>query len=121
MELIKFSINIAVVDYNVGFAVDSLAIAKTFNFPNPQLYQGRLSSLEHVTVLLLCLYILYKLIYSVLPPTTLAEILAPSSLMVNRKFELSVDEWKFVGHPFSVQNDSFSISFNVVFVLEVKD
>ena len=59
--------------------------------------------------------------YSVLPPTTLAEILAPSSLMVDRKFELSVDEWKFVGHPFSVQNDSFSITFNVVFVLEVNE
>lgn len=58
-------------------------------------------------------------LFSVLPPTTLAEILAPSSLMVNRKFELSVDEWKFVGHPFFVQNGVFSITFNVVFVLEV--
>lgn len=56
---------------------------------------------------------------SVLPPTTLAEILAPSSLMVNRKFELSVDQWRFVGHPFFVSNGAFSITFNVVFVLEV--
>ncbi|XP_064405826.1 GATOR1 complex protein NPRL3-like isoform X4 [Halichondria panicea] len=55
---------------------------------------------------------------SVLPPTTLAEILAPSSLMVDRKFELSVDQWRFVGHPFSVYNGTFSITFNVVFVLE---
>ncbi len=57
--------------------------------------------------------------FSVLPPTTLAEILAPSSLMVNRKFELSVDQWRFVGHPFFVRNGTFSITFNVVFVVEV--
>ena len=57
--------------------------------------------------------------YSELPPTTLAEILAPASLMINNKFELTVDEWKFIGHPFSVQNDNFSIAFNVVFVLQV--
>ncbi len=39
--------------------------------------------------------------------------------MVDRKFELSVDQWRFVGHPFSVYNGTFSITFNVVFVLEV--
>ena len=39
--------------------------------------------------------------------------------MTNNKFELTVDEWKFVGHPFSVQNKNFSIAFNVVFVLQV--
>ena len=55
-----------------------------------------------------------------LPPTTLAEILAPSSLMIGHKFELSVDEWKFIGHPFSVQSDTFSIAFNMVFVVQVK-
>ena len=65
------------------------------------------------------LYFIGIFFYSVLPPTTLAEILAPSSLMVNRKFELSVDQWKFVGHPFFVRNGTFSITFNVVFVLEV--
>lgn len=59
-----------------------------------------------------------KDVISELPPRTLAEVLAPSPSMVDRKFELSVDEWKFVGHPFSVQSDSFSISFNVVFVLQ---
>ena len=58
-------------------------------------------------------------LYSELPPTTLAEILAPASLMINNKFELTVDEWKFIGHPFSVQNNNFSIAFNVVFVLQV--
>lgn len=57
---------------------------------------------------------------SELPPTTLAEILAPSSLMLGHKFELSVDEWRFIGHPFSVQSDSFSIAFNVVFVFLVR-
>lgn len=57
--------------------------------------------------------------HSELPPTTLAEILAPNSLMTNNKFELTVDEWKFVGHPFSVQNKNFSIAFNIVFVLQV--
>ena len=56
---------------------------------------------------------------SELPPTTLAEILAPNSLMTSNKFELTVDEWKFVGHPFSVQNKNFSIAFNIVFVLQV--
>lgn len=56
---------------------------------------------------------------SELPPTTLAEILAPSSLMLGHKFELSVDEWKFIGHPFSVQGDAFDIAFNVVFIFQV--
>lgn len=59
------------------------------------------------------------LVFSELPPTTLAEILAPSSLMFGHKFELSVDKWKFIGHPFSFQSNSFNIAFNVVFVFQV--
>lgn len=39
--------------------------------------------------------------------------------MVGRKFELNVDEWKFVGHPFSAQTVSFTTACNVVFVLQV--
>ena len=57
--------------------------------------------------------------FSKLPRRTLAELLAPSSVMVGRKFELRVDEWRFVGHPFSLQTDMWSASFNVVFVLQV--
>lgn len=57
-------------------------------------------------------------VLSELPPRTLAEILAPSSLMVGHKFELNVDEWKFVGHLFAIQTSSFNIKFNVVFVLQ---
>ena len=57
---------------------------------------------------------------SELPPRTLAEILAPSSLMVGHKFELNVDEWKFVGHLFAIQTSSFNVKFNVVFVLQVR-
>ena len=38
--------------------------------------------------------------YSKLPQRTLAEILASCAVMQDRKFELRVDEWKFVGHPF---------------------
>ena len=57
---------------------------------------------------------------SELPALTLSEILAPNGLMVNHTFELNVDQWKFVGHPFSVQNDSFDIKFNIVFVVEVR-
>ena len=63
----------------------------------------------------------YQCSSSELPPTTLAEILAPSALMFGHKFELSVDEWRFIGHPFSVQSDSFSIAFNVVFVFLVRE
>lgn len=55
-----------------------------------------------------------------LPARTLSEILAPNGLMVNRPFELNVDQWKFVGHPFSVQHGMFSIKFNIVFVVEVR-
>ena len=40
--------------------------------------------------------------------------------MVNHTFELNVDQWKFVGHPFSVQNEAFDIKFNIVFIVEVK-
>ena len=40
--------------------------------------------------------------------------------MIGQKFELSVDEWKFIGHPFSVQGESFSIAFNVVFIFQVR-
>ena len=57
--------------------------------------------------------------YSELTPVTLAEILAPSALTVAHKFELNVDEWRFIGHPFSVQTAAFNIAFNVVFVLQV--
>lgn len=57
--------------------------------------------------------------HSELPASNLSEILAPSSLMVGRKFELNVDEWKFVGHPFSAQTVSFTTACNVVFVLQV--
>ena len=60
------------------------------------------------------------LTHSELPTRTLSEILAPSSLMVGRKFELNVDEWKFVGHPFSAQTVSFTTACNVIFVLQVK-
>ena len=56
---------------------------------------------------------------STLPQRTLAEILAPCSVMKDRKFELRVDEWKFVGHPFSVQTTSLSITCNIAFVLQV--
>ena len=59
------------------------------------------------------------LTHSELPTRTLSEILAPSSLMVGRKFELNVDEWKFVGHPFSAQTVSFTTACNVIFVLQV--
>lgn len=59
------------------------------------------------------------LTHSELPASNLSEILAPSSLMVGRKFELNVDEWKFVGHPFSAQTVSFTTACNVVFVLQV--
>jgi hypothetical protein len=63
----------------------------------------------------------FFLLCSELPPTTLAEILAPSSLMLGHKFELSVDEWKFIGHPFSVQGKTFGVAFNVVFIFQVSD
>ena len=59
------------------------------------------------------------LTHSELPARTLSEILAPSSLMVGRKFELNVDEWKFVGHPFSAQTVSFTTACNVIFILQV--
>ena len=56
---------------------------------------------------------------SKLPQRTLAEILASCAVMQDRKFELRVDEWKFVGHPFLLQTSSWSISFNIAFVLQV--
>ena len=64
---------------------------------------------------------LYYLVltHSELPTRTLSEILAPSSLMVGRKFELNVNEWKFVGRPFSAQTVSFTTACNVIFVLQV--
>lgn len=65
------------------------------------------------------LHCLAIVLFRELPPTTLAEILAPSSIMVGHKFELSVDQWKFIGHSFSIHNEKFSIAFNVVFVFEV--
>ena len=42
---------------------------------------------------------------SKLPQRTLAEILASCAVMQDRKFELRVDEWKFVGHPFLLLNN----------------
>lgn len=39
--------------------------------------------------------------------------------MVNHTFELNVDQWKFVGHPFSVQHGLFDIKFNIAFIVEV--
>ena len=56
---------------------------------------------------------------SKLPQRTLAEILASCAVMQDRKFELRVDEWKFVGHPFLLQTSSWTISFNIAFVLQV--
>ena len=56
---------------------------------------------------------------SELPARTLSEILAPNGLMVNHTFELNVDQWKFVGHPFSVQHGSLDIKFNIAFIVEV--
>lgn len=50
----------------------------------------------------------------------MAEILAPSSVTVDRKFELRVDQWKFVGHPFSLQSHIGLGMFSVVFVLQVR-
>ena len=67
------------------------------------------------------LFLHFLLLLSKLPRRTLAELLAPSSVMVDRKFELRVDEWRFVGHPFSLQTEVWSASFNVVFLLQVSD
>ena len=61
-----------------------------------------------------------SLYVSNLPQRTLSEILAPCAVMRDKKFELRVDEWKFVGHPFSFQTSSWSVSFNIVFVLQVQ-
>ncbi|CAI8045758.1 hypothetical protein GBAR_LOCUS25311 [Geodia barretti] len=47
---------------------------------------------------------------SELPARTLSEILAPNRLMVNHTFELNVDQWKFVGHPFSVKTSRLTSS-----------
>ncbi len=57
---------------------------------------------------------------SKLPRRTIAEILAPCSVMKDRKFELRVDDWKFVGHPFSYQAASWFVSCNIAFVLQVR-
>jgi hypothetical protein len=38
--------------------------------------------------------------------------------MVDHTFELNVDHWKFIGHPFSVQHGSFDVKFNIVFIVE---
>lgn len=59
------------------------------------------------------------IVISNLPQRTLSEILAPCAVMRDKKFELRVDEWKFVGHPFSLQTSSWSVSFNIAFVLQV--
>ena len=63
-------------------------------------------------------YTIFSFPGSELPARTLSEILAPNRLMVNNTFELNVDQWKFVGHPFSVQNESFD-KFNITFIIEV--
>lgn len=59
--------------------------------------------------------------HSELPARTLSEILAPNGLMVNHTFELNVDQWKFVGHPFSVQHELFDMTFNITFIIEVNN
>jgi hypothetical protein len=61
---------------------------------------------------------LEKELLSKLPQRTLAEILAPSGVMIGKKFELRVDEWKFVGHPFTLQQPLMTASFNIVFILQ---
>jgi hypothetical protein len=58
-----------------------------------------------------------------LPPSLLGELLTPSSQLVNKRFGLQVDKWKFVGHPKTIPSfkDGDGIrmlQFNVVFILE---
>ena len=68
-------------------------------------------------------YLLNSALGSILP-----EILAPSPKLVGQKFELIIDEWKFVGHPFTISallpgsvhaTINTTMVFNIVFVLEV--
>ena len=59
-----------------------------------------------------------------LPPRLLGELITPDMRLVNTKFELQVDKWKFVGHPrkipsFKDGEDTRALVFNIVFVLEV--
>ena len=59
-----------------------------------------------------------------LPPSLLGELLTPASQLVNRRFSLQVDKWKFVGHPKAIPSfkdgeDVRVLQFNVVFILEV--
>lgn len=66
-------------------------------------------------------YTTYSALGSILP-----EILAPSLKLVGQKFELIIDEWKFVGHPYTISallpgSVNATIVFNVVFVLEVRE
>ena len=52
-----------------------------------------------------------------LSPKILAELLIPNPKATNRQFDLTVDQWKFLGH--SKSCISSQIIFNIVFVLKV--
>lgn len=59
-----------------------------------------------------------------LPPRLLGELITPEMRLVNTKFELQVDKWKFVGQPrkipsFKDGEDTRALVFNIVFILEV--
>ena len=56
-------------------------------------------------------------VYRELSPKILAELLIPNPKASNRQFELTVDQWKFLGHSKFCVNSQ--IIFNVVFVLKV--
>lgn len=62
-------------------------------------------------------YIFYA--FRELSPKILAELLIPNPKATNRQFDLTVDQWKFLGHSKSCL--SSQIIFNVVFVLKVHD
>lgn len=54
----------------------------------------------------------------------MGELITPEMRLVNTKFELQVDKWKFVGHPRKIHSfkdgeDTRALVFNIVFILEV--
>ena len=54
----------------------------------------------------------------------MGDLITPEMRLVNTKFELQVDKWKFVGHPrkipsFKDGEDTRALVFNIVFILEV--
>ena len=53
-----------------------------------------------------------------LSPKILAELLIPNPKATNRRFDLTVDQWKFLGH--SKSCTSSQLMFNVVFVVKVE-